>query len=208
MVWIRWAMQMQNVPYWSVFMGFHVCFYSIIDSHFWSNKSTVLWSHPPDAKKHPDAFLHQHWKILEAPMLPIANQWIKDSKRYFSKMRWWVRSFHPIWIKKHRVVASHASLRLDPASVFQLKAKVQLKALSWLRNDSETKDDSATKTGWFWNQNRWFCNQEWFWNQKKRFWNQGWFRNQGHLETKNGTAQQSSGVHFFSFRSIKAEVAQ
>ena len=53
-----------------------------------------------------------------------------------------------------------------------------------LRNDSETKDDSATKTGWFWNQNRWFCNQEWFWNQKKGFWNQGWFRNQGHLETK------------------------
>ena len=46
-----------------------------------------------------------------------------------------------------------------------------------LRNDSETKDDSATKTGWF-------CNQEWFWNQKKWFWNQGWFRNQGHLETK------------------------
>ena len=50
-----------------------------------------------------------------------------------------------------------------------------------------------TKTRWFWNQNRWFWNQEWFWNQKK------WFRNQGHLETKNGTAEQSSsGVHFFS----------
>ena len=56
--------------------------------------------------------------------------------------------------------------------------------LHWLGNDSETKDDSATKTGWFWNQNRWFCNQEWFWNQKKWFWNQGWFCNQGHMETK------------------------
>ena len=60
-----------------------------------------------------------------------------------------------------------------------------------LRNDSETKDDSATKTGWFWNQNRWFWNQGWFWNQNRWFWNQGWFRNQGPLETKNGTAQQS-----------------
>ena len=60
-----------------------------------------------------------------------------------------------------------------------------------LRNDFETKDDSATKTGWSWNQNRWFWNQGWFWNQNRWFWNQGWFRNQGPLETKNGTAQQS-----------------
>ena len=61
-------------------------------------------------------------------------------------------------------------------------------------DDSETKtDDSATKNDS---------------ETKKNDWNQGWFRNQGHLETKNGTAQQSSGVHFFSFRSIKAEVAQ
>ena len=64
---------------------------------------------------------------------------------------------------------------------------------------------------WFWNQG-WFCNQNsvilkqkpmilqprTILKPKKWFRNQWSFRSQGHLETTNGTAQQSSGVLFFS----------